>query len=427
MLAIRVEPGQNLDKSLASASSSLKALIKTASDEGILRIVAAPSSESIMSLLMVFSILSRRGVNVVASVSPKPPSTIYEPTLLLGFPSPLGYTNDTVKDQLVLISQGTVEPPPLNASYVSCDGSIGACAYMILKGANQFSIEPEYAVLSISSSYASNYMDKAGKVSGLDKILTSSLAADEKVSLFMLTSLKGYRAHILDLCESIKITVDPFYPGLTGTNYCVELLESNGAGELAMKKPSSMDEEELGAAAKIMLSYLKDRLKRQLDVKDFVGGVYLASEKLIITDPKEALNLVEFASDTWGLQSAIALTSNYDEEYPQAVSQLKAVAETLTETIDNARLVDLGPLNGVKVYSIKDLSERAPLQLLWRALKLLGYVDQHSYIAVESDGGLLLSMPQVYESTGHLVLQRLSEFEGAEVRGVRLWLPRSQK
>ncbi|ADL19506.1 hypothetical protein ASAC_1101 [Acidilobus saccharovorans 345-15] len=428
MLAIKIEPGQNLDKSLASAGSALKNLIKAASEEGFLRIVSATSSESIVALLIAFSVLNKKSFTVSASVSPKPPTAIYEPTLLLGFQSPLGYTNETTRDSVVAISSGINEPPPLNASYISCEGSVGACTYMALKSANETAIEPEYAVLSISSTYASRYIDVAGHMAGLDKILASALANDDKVSLFMLTSVKSYRAHLLDVCDSLQVTLDPFYKGLTGNKeQCMVLFESSGLGGLARKRASMMDVDELNALAKTILTYLKDVVKRPFDVTEFVGGNYLASEKLIINDPREALNLVELSSETWGLQAAASLASNYDEEYPQASSQLNLVANTITDIVDNVKLVDEGYISGFKVYSIKDVSPSAPLQLLWRALKLLGYIDPRSLLAVESDDGLLISLPQVYEAFGYIGVSKLTSLEGAEPRGVRIWIPRQHQ
>lgn len=427
-MAIKIEPGQNLDKSLASAGSALKNLMKAASEEGFLRIVSATNSESIVAMLVAFSVINKKSFMVSASVSPKPPTAIYEPTLLLGFQSPLGYTNETARDLTVAISSSINEPPPLNASYISCDGSVGACTYMALKSANETAIEPEYAVLSISSTYASKYMDLAGHIAGLDKILASALANDDKISLFMLTSIKSYRAHILDVCDSLQVTIDPFYKGLTGNKeQCMVLFESSGLGDLARKRTSMMDVDEVNATAKAVLTYLKDVIKRPFDVTEFVGGNYLASEKLIINDPREALNLVEFSSEAWGLQSAISLASNYDEEYPQASSQLSIVASTMSDIVNNVKLVDEGYISGFKVYSIKDVSPSVPLQLLWRALKLLGYIDPHSLLAVDEDDGLLVSLPQAYEAFGYIGVSKLASLEGAELRGVRIWIPRQHQ
>ncbi len=78
MLSVKVEPGQNLDKSLAASSAALKALLRRADEAGFLRIVALPSSESLVAALTLFSYLSRRGIKASISVSVRPPSRVDE-------------------------------------------------------------------------------------------------------------------------------------------------------------------------------------------------------------------------------------------------------------------------------------------------------------------------------------------------------------
>ncbi len=427
MLSIKLDPGQQLDKYLASAAAALRGVLKASEDEGVLRIASYPSPEALPAAAIMFSLMSRRSFDVIATVSPTPPQYIVEPTVLIGFNSPINYSNENVHDQVIVIGNNINEPPPLNATYIAGSGSVGSIVYFLLKSANETSVDPDYAVLAISSSYASPYSDQAGRLSGLDKLLVSALANDDKVSLFTLTSLKSYRPHILSTCSSISETIDPYFPGLTGDpDACQRLFDSLGLSDLARKRQSVMNEDELSSTAKAVLTYVKDRVKGSYEITDFVGGLYLASDKLVINDPREALSLLEFSGDLWGLASALSLASNYDEEYVQAASQLSKISRYVAEIVSTAKLVDLGLMTGFKTYSIKGLGSETPLLIVWRALKLLGYVEPQSLLAVEHEDGLLLSLMQVHEALGRAGLQRVVSLPGSEVRGLRLWVPKEK-
>jgi len=169
LLSVRLEPGQNLDRSLAAASSALKSFTRRAEEAGFSRVMSYPSPEALVAATLVFSYLNRLGLTASVSISPRPPVRVDDPTILLGFNS-LNYNNENDKDVLLALGGSIAEPPPLNATYVGVDGSLGASTAMIIRATDEGALSPEYKVLALASSYASKYVDKMGRFSGLDKI-----------------------------------------------------------------------------------------------------------------------------------------------------------------------------------------------------------------------------------------------------------------
>jgi hypothetical protein len=424
LLSVRLEPGQNLDRSLAAASSALKSFTKRAEEAGFSRVVSYPSPEALVAATLVFSYLNRLGLTASVSISPRPPVRVDDPTILLGFNS-LNYNNENDKDVLLALGGSIAEPPPLNATYVSVDGSLGASTAMIIRATDEGALSPEYKVLALASSYASKYVDKMGKFSGLDKIYADTLVDDENVSLYMVTYVKSYRPHVLGLCDSLSITLDPLFRSLIGPRQsCVKVIEASGLSKLAEKKASEASEDEVSAIAKAVLMAIRDKLRRQYEVVDFVGGIYVASEKLIITDPREALGLLELSLDLGGLGLAAALVLSYEEEYPQAVASLPLVAERLSGLLEDSKLMDRGTFSGVKVYSVKS-DFAPPLYLLWRALKLVGAIQgEQLLLTYEDDRGLRASMLQASEALGASGLLRLVSQEDVEYEGPFIWIPK---
>ncbi len=421
MLNVRVEPGQNLEKGLSASVSAMKSFLKRAEELGFSRISAYPSSESLAAALLLFSYLTRRGYTAALSISVRPPALVDEPTVLLGFSS-LGFTNETDRETLIAIATSINEPPPLNATYISVDGSIGAALAMILRSVNERPLEPELKVLALASSYGSRYVDKIGKMMGLDKIYVDTLFDDSAVSLNIVTYVKSYRPHMLDLCGSLSITLDPFFPGLTGDREgCLRQAAEVGLGPLVNKRASEVSEAEATTIARAVINMLRGRVRRQYEAPDYVGGVYVASERLAIVDPREAKGLMEFSLDVGGLGLAAALFSAFEEEYPQAVATLPRVASRLSELVSEPRLSEEGAFLGTKVYKVRsDL--RPPLYLLWRALRLTGLVQDNALLAHEDQRGLRISLLQASEVLGAASLARLASEEGVELEGCSAWL-----
>ncbi len=421
MIGLRVEPGSTLDRSLQSAMNAFKSLAKSGKDEGIIRVYTLPSPEALITSAALFSLFVRKGLNVVLSASPDPPAKVLEPTVLVGYDS-LGYNNEQVRDSLLAISQGLREPPPVNATYISVDGSLGASLLLILRASDDLRPEPDLAVALLASLYASKYIGKDGRPSGLDRIVADSLSEDEAIRLEMLTSLKAYRPHVMPLCSSLQVTLDPFYLGITGNpGGCDEALAGPETKGLGARKVTEMDEDELKRAARSILNYVKPRLRRQLEVTDFVGGVYVASDKLTLNDPRELLGAFMALLDLEGLGGATAMLSDYEVEYPQVQSLLNSLAVELNNMVSSwERISTYMSVLGIQGFKVRsDL--RPPLYILWRALKFVGLVNNVP-LAYEHDGRLVFSMPQIFEALGYTTLKRLASAKESEVRGTELWL-----
>ena len=418
MLNVRIEPGESMDKALTSAASALKALLKASEQEGVVRIFAYPSLEAYAAGLLAFSALAREGHNVVLSLRPIPPSKIFEPSLAVGYDS-LGYTNESVRSQLVAISAGLKEAPPVNASYISVDGSLGGSLYLVLRLVDDLKLEPEHAIMSLASLYASRYVDKSGKVFGVDKVLVNQLAQDNKVELTAITSLKSYRPHVLGFCESLSITLEPYYPGLAGSaENCEALLRSSALEELAHKRAIDMSDEDVKRLARAVLAFVKDRSGGRLQLLDYVGGFYVGSENLVVSDPREFLGVVTSVTEMAGLAQGASLAANFEEEYVQAAGRLGRIAKLLSETVEQGGAEEL-MVGGIKIVKLR-AGRRAPLYYVWQAMRQLG-LGEDFVLGYESEGKVVASLIQAAEALKSR-LSKLIEQEGVSYRGAELWI-----
>ena len=418
MLNVRIEPGESMDRALSSAASAVKALLRASEQEGIVRIFAYPSLEAYMASLLAFSVLTREGANAVLSLRPTPPSKIFEPSLALGYDS-LGYTNEGVRSQLVAISAAIKEAPPVNASYISVDGSLGGALYLIFRLVDDLTLEPEHAIMSLASLYASRYVDKSGKVFGVDKVLVNQLAQDSRVELTAITSLKSYRPHVLGFCESLSITLEPYYPGLTGNaENCEALLRSNALEGLAHKRVIDMGDEDVKRLAKAVLAFVKDRSGGKLQLLDYVGGFYVGSESLTVNDPREFLGVATAVTEMAGLAQGASLATNFEEEYAQAAGRLDRMARLLSEAVEQGGAEEL-MVGGVRVVKLRT-GKRSPLYHIWQAMKQLG-LSEDFVLGYEVEGKIAASLIQAAEALKSRLL-KLIEQEGVSYRGAELWI-----
>jgi hypothetical protein len=122
-------------------------------------------------------------------------------------------------------------------------------------------------------------MDKLGRLYGVDQTFLERISKTEALGdIEVITSLKAYMPHRHSLCESISITLNPYYPGLTGNSEeCTRTLATAGLERMVGRKLTELTQDELKLVVKAILGRVQDELgTEEIDIADYVGGILVS-------------------------------------------------------------------------------------------------------------------------------------------------------
>jgi len=410
LLKISLQKSSRLDRDLEAASKGMASLIEAGMDYGLLKIVAYPNLDPVIAASLVASYLISIGVRPSYRVSYSPPSSVSGPTLLLGYPS-LNYDVGDIGDKLLAVSyEDMLGQPPLGAVYVESTGSISAALSLILS-TTSWGLRDEQRLKALIGTYASKYVDSIGKIHGIDSILVESM---EPAGLTMVTTVKSYKPSELELCSALSITLDPFYPDITGDeDFCRKMLEAAGIGSLVEKKPESLKPEELGKLSKALIEHASRYSRRDLDPADFFGGI-LVSTNTPPSDPRMSAHAILAGIESIGDPSvALAAMVDFESEYEVLESRISAAAKVYGEEVSSAKPRRHKGPNWLRIYQVNEGKVRSPT-LLYRTFVLLGIIEKESVIVFERGGETMASPFQVEEALGYGSLGKLVDAKLAE-------------
>lgn len=421
MLKLVLEPGEGLDKNLAAAAKQLERLVEEGVREGYVRVRVYPRAELLVASAPLLSTLYSLGVKPLFKASLKPPTVIDTPTILLGYNNP-NYKSSEVSSTLLSFSQEAGNPPPPSAVYVSGQGSVPAMLGLVMMKAGSAYGRRDNLLTLFSGVYLGGYVEKAGRMRGLDKLFYDALM-EAKTGIELVSTFKVYKPMSGPLCQAVARTIDPYYPGLTGdADACVDLLEGNGAGDLALREAASLKRDELEKAALIILSHIRDSTGRDVEAADYVGG--LAVVRQLGFDPRLRANSILYALDVEGDSSPIASASARPELVVDRLEDYHmADAPSFASLIEESKLVRVKVQAWVRGFKVSAPRDPPPL-FSWRALRLSGRVDS-SPLLFETSEGLCSSTVQVEEALGYGEARKLVEVKAAEEVGLRLCMRES--
>ncbi|MCS7107219.1 MAG: hypothetical protein NZ902_03845 [Acidilobaceae archaeon] len=410
MLKLTLSP-ITLQRDLAAAKKSLESLLEEAE---LLRIYSYPTLDALVASAVLFHHSSRLGVRAALKVAPEPPKLVESESFLIGYRE-LNYKTEEVRSKLVALSSGELKSIPVHgATYVEGEGSSSAMLGLMLED-----LDPELLLLTFAGSYASKYVGRTGKFSGLDQVLLERLKSNPSLALSMKTVLKVYKPHERDACTAMKLTLDPYYPGITGTGEGCRELPSFGAGEGLRGELIRLEGKLLQELAVAVLEFTANKFKLDLNPEDIVGGLLISENRALpFTDPREASHaLLYVAEASRDLGRVAATVADLPYEYPMAEARLEDYAVRLAELVKGG--VTKGKINlRLKVYEAP-LSKGDSPTLLWRALRTMRAVEQDSIIAFRGEDGLFASPLQLEEALGYGAARRVGEWRDGLV-----WLGR---
>lgn len=416
MLKLVLKPGDGLERSLSAGARQLERLIEDGIREGYVRLRVYPRADLLIASAAFLSLLYSFNIRPLFKVSVKPPSAIDVPTMILGYNNPSYKTGD-VSSTLVSISLQADNPPPPSATYISGEGSVPAMLGLLLARAGASYARTEWLLLLLSAAYWGEYIEKSGKMHGLDALLYSELSR-MNTGLEIVNTLKVYKPTSTPLCQAVARTIDPYYPGLTGDpDACTELLQGSGVGELAGRIAARLSPEELEKTALVILSHLKDEVGQSIDVSEYVAGLVVS--RTLGFDPRLRANSILYAADSIGDPSlAVSIASQQDTVAEKLEEHHMDSAQAFAAIVGEARLVKTKVQPWIRGYKVMDEVRVSPL-FLWRALKLSGRIND-SHLLFDYEGKLCASSLQVEEALGYGEARKLVEVKAAVEEGLRL-------
>lgn len=421
MLKLVLEPGDNLDRSLSAAARQLERIVEEGIKEGYVRVRAYPRPDVVVASAAILSMLYSFGIKPLFKVSVRQPSSIDIPTILLGYNNP-NYKSRDVSSSLLSVSLEANNPPPPSATYISGQGSVPAMLGLMMSKAGASYGRREYLLLLFSAAYWGGFIEKTGKMHGLDKLLYDALV-EADTGLEILNTLKVYKPMSMTLCQAISKTIDPYYPGLTGDpEGCVDLLQGNGAGDLVGRVVATLKREELEKAALIILSHIREVVGRDVDVGEYVAGLTLS--RVLNFDPRLRANSILYAIDLEGdLTPIVSIASQLDTVIEKVEDYHIEISSYFADIVDGVKLVKTKVQPWIRGYKIVSESKTSPL-FMWRALKLSGRISD-SPLLFEVDGKLCASTLQVEEALGYGEAKKLVDVKAVEEVGLSLCVKES--
>ena len=230
----------------------------------------------------------------------------------------------------------------------------------------------------------------------------------------MVTSIKVYKPHQLTLCKALSITVNPYYPHMTGDEEnCKKIFEDAGKAELAERLPSSLNADELAKVSKIIMESLEGISRRKIDPSEYFGGMLVLPQ--YPEDPRMTADALIASTEVLGDPFIyLATFMDFEHEYPIVESFLTQIAKNIKSNLLSLKLRKVKGPGWLRIFTISERS--LPLTLTYRALRLLGFIDKESLITYETEEGILASPFQIEEALGTGSTKRLIESKVAEAK-----------
>ncbi|AFZ70217.1 hypothetical protein Calag_0450 [Caldisphaera lagunensis DSM 15908] len=421
MLKIKLDKGKDIDKLKLQISAALNKVLQESKDNNILRIIVYPSLENIIGGLMLFNVALN--LNIKASISTRlnAPSKITDPTILIGY-SNLNYKVSDIESVLVSLSHEINEIPIGNSTFVEINGSIGSGIYFALKGSDIINVKPEYAILSLASTYASKYVSKSGEFSSFDKdVIETLITSDDSLNMEIVTGLKIFRPTSLNFCESLSITLNPLYLTLTNEDSCQRFLKENGFEMLINSNIGKIDNETNKNITVSIYKYLKDNIiKNKIDIQEYVGGVGVSKARIVMQDPREVIYSIMLLIETMGFHSAVGLIADYENEYPQIPHYLRSSVKIAEDVILNNKFNRASQINFAKVYVTNE--DNLPITAIQKQLKIMGYIDNDAILGYLDKNKLKIPILSLEDSLGYGSAARFIQTFKGEFDGESVWI-----
>jgi len=423
MLKIRLERGVQLDRQLETVARHLQKTIQAAADTGYARIYAYPRPAPALTLPVMTAIIADSGARPIVSLSPKPPSRVDVPTILLGYES-LNYKAKDVDQPLFAVAPNIKTSPPPGATYVDGDGSVAGIIGLTLLTLGSLYARRDWIALLLAGSVQGEYSERSGKLLGLDRKLYEDVRdSDLGLGVELISTIKTYKPLTMPTCESLSSTIDPYYPGITGDpDFCLNLLESEGLGEAARKPPGKLIDEEIEKLALVVLNYLRERAKIRAEVDEYIGYILSSTNPFTVEDYRLASLAITGSLEAYATVSPLfSLADNLDVVYPSMERWFLDLSLQFPRLVEEAKPVRVKTVSWLRLYRVS-APQGTPLTSLYRALVTLDKIPQDSILVAARGDCRMISPFQAEEAYGPGTARKLVDTRVARPRGPMLCL-----
>jgi len=418
LLKLTLEKGRSFERQAEAAGKFLAKLLEEAVREGWIRIYAYPRPDSVITAAALYAAAASAGARPIVGVSIDPPRRIDVPTVLIGYGS-LDYGTVDVDAPLAAFAPEIRSSPPPNSIYVDGDSSNPGLLGAALIQVGGLYFRRDVLGLVLAGIHYGGKMDKVGKVYGVDSLVVSSILESRVLGeIKVLTSLKAYKPTEYSTCRSIGVTVNPYYPGLTGyPEECAHLLAAAGLERLASKRLEELDDDDLKSLVRTVVAAIQDTAGVEVDVKDYIGG-FMVSRAGKPSDYRMLADALVYSME-WSrsIEPLLAAASGYDDEIPILERLLEWGAPRMAKAVEEARPVRLRAIPWLRAYVV---NSDLPQLFLRRALRITGKLEEEAVIVYEDEGKYIVSAFQIEEALGYGQLKRLKNAKAVEGDGIFL-------
>lgn len=420
LLKLRLELGESLDRHLDAASRHLSKLLEKSVSSGYLRIWSYPRFDSVLAASVLYSVSASLGTRPVFKTSITPPSRIEIPTILLGYQQ-VDYGTSQVEAPLFAVARRILSSPPPDAVFLDGDGSVPGMVALLLLSMGGIFTRRELLALLLSAMYKGDNIDPRGRFYGVDAVAVDRMLPTDRLGLDSITTLKAYLPHELTICESISITVNPYYPTFTGNKEeCDRFLQASGLGRISDKTLETISKKDLENLAVSLLSRIKEYSSlTELDASYYLGAILVSRNTTgHIKDYRLASDALLYASEAFRSPAPLLASSlDYENEYRIIEQMLLSYSKEFPEQVSEAMPKRIKKITWARTYLVT-LARPTSLTLLWMALSILKKIDRESILVLESDGEYIASSYQIEYALGEGSLKRLKDAKVLEGDGV---------
>ena len=388
---------------LRPAASQLAAAAK---DYGYIVIYAFPGLDPLLAAATAFKVLRGFGAEVAVYASPRPPRSLEDPSLLLGYPVALAQEMRASKPSALI---GYGERPqgilPLAVASLSDSSTAGLTAAVL----SEITVVGGFSVYSIVAAlWLGLDTGKKGELQGIEASLLEVLRLENLVEEHF--SLRLARWLLVPTERALAYTVLPHLPGVTGSLEAAERLLA-GDPRLEPLRGKTLEEAPDEATAVLgekLYSMLKEASRIPRRPTEVIGVNYY-SRRSPLPDLREAAAILACGLSRRGPGLALALAVNERLAAASAHALYRSAFTRHASYIEEVR-ASKPQLHRVGRLQYVTLPE-APCPLLAEhELRRLGVVPPEAVAAFQqSSGELVIALESVARTAGHAALESMIE------------------
>ncbi|AEM39478.1 hypothetical protein Pyrfu_1621 [Pyrolobus fumarii 1A] len=363
------------EKQLYGAGVSQLAVIER--EYGYAEIRIFPSVDAVIASSVLHSILRGKGIYTWIVASPLPPDVVREPTILVGFEASIAVSGE-FRAPSIVIARGDKPQGLTRAAIVAArDASLTGLALGMM---SEVVVTGDRGLLGLAMAYWLGLdRDQRGDFIGPEKWLAELLEVENRAVATLTVKLFDWFEKPVE--EAIVYTIDPYYPGLTGSMETVKkFLEADEAtSKMLGRSVAEAEEESISRLAERLYEHLRSTSKAPRRPTEVIG-VARYTKRLPVADLRKLSNVIAAWIDARGILATMPLASSLDTLLNVMDALYYKMFDDTVESIERGirtpSLIDRREYGPIRVCIHRGVDGDAAYPLVAKQLRLLGlYTD----------------------------------------------------